>query len=226
MIAGNEKAIMAVVNGLYGLGAVMFTQINDKQTHVSGHASRPEIQRMYSLLKPQYVVPVHGETSHLMEHAKCAEEWGYKPLQIKPGFKLVLAGEGVTKAHTQDHAHPHGYNYVDGLYILGNDPVPLKERRKLSYDGVVSAAIAIRKSNGEWLGDVVVTTRGLIDEVKQKALLDKASSLCMKALDAVFADGLIDNTVQAGEVISQTLRKLFKQERGKTPSVMVQVVEV
>lgn len=228
MIAGNEKAIMNVINGLYGLGATMFTQINDKQTHVSGHASRPEIQRMYKLLKPHYVVPVHGETSHLMEHAQCATEWGYKPLHIKPGYKLVLAGEGVSEkgAYTQTHVHPHGYNYVDGLYILGNDPLPLKERRKLSYDGVVCAALAIRKSNGEWLGDVVVTTKGLIDEHKQKALLDKASSLSMKALDAVFNDGLIDNTAQAGEVISQTLRKLFKQERGKSPSVLVQVVEV
>ncbi|MFZ2587688.1 MAG: ribonuclease J [Alphaproteobacteria bacterium] len=226
MIAGNEKAIMTVINGLYSLGATMFTQINDKKTHVSGHASRPEIQRMYGLLKPRYVVPVHGETSHLMEHAKWAKEWGYTPLAIKPGYKLVLAGEGVEKAFTQTHVHPHGYNYVDGLFILGNDPLPIKERRKLSFDGVVSAAIAIRKSNGEWLGDVNISTRGLIDEQKQKAMITKASALCAKALETVFPDGLVDNTAQAGEVLSATLRKLFKQERGKSPSVLVQVVEI
>ena len=109
---------------------------------------------------------------------------------------------------------------------MGNDPLPIKERKKLSYDGVVSAALAVSRRNGEWLGDVTVSSKGLIDEAKQGNMLTKAAGLSMKALETVFPDGIIDNPQQAGEVISQTVRKYFKQERGKTPTVLVNVVEV
>ncbi|MCP5404810.1 MAG: ribonuclease J [Pseudomonadaceae bacterium] len=223
MIPGNERAILNTINGLYVRGAEVVTELTDRETHVSGHASRPEIQHMYSLLKPTYVVPVHGEPGHLTQHARCAEEWGYKPLQLTPGHKLVLAPE---TPFTQPHAYAHGYNYIDGLNILDNDALPVKERRKLSYDGVVSAALAIRATNGEWLGELSLSTKGLLDERLQKDILDRAAKHAMKALDAVFPDALIDEPQRAREVIGQSLRKSFKQERGKSPTVLVQFIEV
>lgn len=223
MIPGNERAILNTINGLYAQGAHVVSELTDRESHVSGHASRPEIKRMYEMLKPTYVVPVHGETSHMLQHAACAQEWGYKPLHLKPGHKLVLAPE---TPFTQSHAYPHGYNYVDGLNILDNEALPVKERRKLAYEGVVSVGMALRASNGEWLGELSLSTKGLLDERVQKDLLDRAAKHATKALDAVFADGLIDEPNRAREIIGQSIRKSFKQERGKSPTVLVNFVEV
>jgi ribonuclease J len=226
MIPGNERPILNVISQLYERGANVVSELTDRDTHVSGHGGRPDIERMYRMLNPAYVIPVHGEPLHLVEHANVAKGWGYTPLRLKAGHKLVLADEKGGKPYIQDHTYPHGYNYVDGLNILPHDPLQLKERRKLSYDGVVSAAIAVRRTNGEWVGDISLSTRGLLDERLQKKVLDRASGHAMKVLENVFPDGLIDDPRAAIEAISSSLKKSFKQERGKTPTIIVNIVEV
>lgn len=226
MIPGNERPILNVISQLYERGAIVISELNDRDTHVSGHGGRPDVQRMYKMLNPTYVIPVHGEPHMLVEHCAVAKSWGYQPLRLKPGHKLVLADDKGGKPHVQDHAYPHGFNYVDGLNILPHDPLQIKERRKLSYDGVVSAALAVRRSNGEWVGDISLSTRGLLDERLQKKLLDRAAGHAMKVLENVFPDGLIDDPRAAVEAVSSSLKKSFKQDRGKTPTIMVNIVEV
>lgn len=223
MIPGNERPILDVISGLYERGADVIGELVDKKTHVSGHGGRPDIQRMYKLLNPKYVVPVHGEGLHLVEHANVAKSWGYKPLRLKGGHKLVLA---PGDAHVAEHTYPHGANYVDGLNILNSEALPIKERKKMSYNGVVSAALAVRRSNGEWVGDLTLSTKGLIDERLQRKMIDKASGNAMKVLDSLFPDGFIDDQNQAREAISQSVRKSFRADRGKEPVVIVNIVEV
>lgn len=229
MIPGNERGILDVINGIYMRGALLRSELNDQRVHVSGHGGRPDMKRMYEMLKPTFVVPVHGEPSMLLEHRNFANELGYKGVNVFNGQKLVLAEEkqdGKEKApYVQKHAYPHGKNYIDGLNILENDPVILKERRKLSYDGVVSAAIAVRQDNGEWNGDVSLTTRGIIDEALQGDVLQAAQNACVDALERVFANGRIDDYERAGDVVTQTLRRAFKLHRGKNPTIMVQVAQ-
>jgi ribonuclease J len=223
MIPGNERPILDVVSGLYERGAHVINELTDRKTHVSGHGGRPDIQRMYKLLNPKYVVPVHGEGLHLVEHANVAKSWGYKPLRLKAGHKLVLApGE----AHVAEHTYHHGFNYVDGLNILNTEALPIKERKKMAYNGVVSAALALRKSNGQWVGDLTLSTRGLIDERLQRKMIDKAAGNAMKVLDSLFPDGFIDDQNQAREAITQSVRKSFRADRGKEPVIMVNFVEV
>lgn len=226
MIPGNEKPILTVINGLYAIGAEVFSEINDRDVHVSGHASQPEIKKMYSLIKPRYVVPVHGEPMHLLEHRRVADAWGYHGMLMKPGHKLVLANVQGDDAFIDPHAYHVGANYVDGLNILNNECLPVKERRKMAYDGVVAVGMAVSRRNKEWLGDLTITTKGLIDEQLQKALLDKANAACVKVLEKAFPDAIIDDLNMAREAISQSIRKTFKTERGKTPTVLVNVVEI
>jgi ribonuclease J len=226
MIPGNERAILNVINGLSALNVNVISELTDNDIHVSGHGSRQEIQRMYKLLKPKYVVPVHGEPYHLKPHGEFAKAEGYIPLQMKPGLKLVLGGEGVEKAHHGQHAHAHGFNYVDGLNILEHDPLVLRERRKLGFDGLVTAALAIRSHNKEWLGDLSLSTRGLLDEVLQRDIIVKGIQKTMQTLEKVFPDGIIDDQNRAAETITQALRKHFKLERGKAPVIVVNFVEI
>lgn len=183
---------------------------------------------MYKAIKPTYVIPVHGEPLHMKAHAELAREEGYTPIRLKAGHKLILAEEGNAsfKPALSQHTYPHGFNYIDGLNILENDPLILKERKKLGYEGLVTAALAIRTSNGEWVSDVSLTTRGILDEVLQADLLRTCVNKTHQALETVFQNGHIDDRTRAAEVISQTIRRHFKQERGKTPTVVVQFVDV
>jgi ribonuclease J len=225
MIPGNERGILNVINGLNMLDVNVISELNDREIHVSGHGGRPEIERMYGLLKPRYVVPVHGEPLHLRAHEAFAKTKGYTPLRLKPGYKLVLAGEGVEAAHTATHVYPHGFNYIDGLNILDNDPLILRERKAIGFNGLVSAALPLRK-NGQIAGSLSLSTRGLIDEVKQQKLLQTARNKAMQTLETIFPDRRIDNKQQAAEAITKALRHTFKMERGKTPSIVINLVEV
>ncbi len=225
MIPGNERGILNVINGLAMLDVNVISELNDHGIHVSGHGSREEIGKMYRLLKPRYVVPVHGEPLHLRAHEVYAKEQGYTPLRLKPGHKLILAGEGVDAAHSSSAVHPHGFNYIDGLNILDNDPLILRERKAIGHQGLVAAALPLRK-NGQIAGTISLSTRGLIDEVKQQKLLQLARNKAMQTLETIFPDRRIDNKQQAAEAITKALRHTFKMERGKTPTIVVNWVDV
>lgn len=230
MIPGNERAVLSVINGLSILGVRVISQINDSEIHVSGHPGRPDVRRMYKALKPKYVIPVHGEPYHLLAHAELVKQEGYQPLALKVGHKLVIAedaAEGKTfKPYHTTHTYPHGFNYIDGLNILENDPLVLKERRKLGYEGLVVAALAVNTRSSEWVSELSLTTRGLLDEIIQADILKGAVKKTTQALEAVFPNGVIDDRTRAADAISQTLRRHFKLERGKQPTVVVQFVEV
>jgi ribonuclease J len=227
MIPGNERGILNVINNLYTLGADVLSELTHDDIHVSGHAGRPEIERLYKLLKPKYVVPVHGEAAHIHAHAQIARDMGFIPLEIAVGKKLVIATDNVSdEPHIQQHAYPHGVNYIDGLHILENDTMLIKERRKMANEGVVSVSLAVKSSNKEWVSDLSVTTRGVIEERAQAGLLKKAVNAADKAMQVAFPDGIIDDYRRAGEAITLTMRRAFKLERGKQPTILVQVVEV
>lgn len=236
MIPGNERAILNVINGLSVLNTRVISELTDRKIHVSGHGGRPEIARMYALLKPKYVVPVHGEPVQMKAHAELAVELGYTPLRMKETRKLVIAEapkEGAESDaqkpfkpyHTQ-HIYPHGFNYIDGLNILDNDSLILKERRKLGFEGLVVAALAVNTRSGAWVSDISLSTRGVLDEVLQANVLKGAVAKVTQALETIFPDGRIDDRTRAAEVIQQTIRRHFKHERGKQPSTVVQFVEV
>jgi ribonuclease J len=223
MIPGNERPMLNVINSLYRMGAEVLSEVTHDDIHVSGHAYREDIIRMYKLLRPKYVVPVHGEALHMHAHALLAKELGHIPLEIFNGKKLIIGPEAP---HIQNHSYPTGINYIDGLNILENDTPILKERKKLAAEGVVSAALAIRQSNHEWVSDLTLTTRGLINEAVQGALLTRAAAAANKALEAVFPDGILDDRPRAAEVITQAVKRAFKLERGKQPTILVQFVDV
>ena len=182
-------------------------------------------------------------------HAELARTEGYTPILLKNGHKLVLAEplpeakqDAKPEAKQEDakdakqpkafrpyhtkHSYPYGFNYVDGLNILENDPLIIKERRKLSFDGVVLAAMAIRTTTGEWLGDITLSTRGLMDEVVQADILKEGIAKTTQALETVFPNGRIDDRQRANEVVQQTLRRHFKHQRGKQPTCIVTFVDV
>ncbi len=156
-IPGNEKAIQRVQDGLARRGCKVMTD-EDHMVHVSGHPARDELKRLYALVKPRHAVPVHGEWRHLQEHAALARECGSIPHLVEDGDVLRLSGnrpevvEGV----------PTGRLAVDGERLLPMDGAVIAARRRMLFNGVVMASLAV-DGQGRVLGDPQVSAPGLFD---------------------------------------------------------------
>ncbi|MBB5073105.1 ribonuclease J [Bartonella callosciuri] len=155
-IPGNEKAILEIQNRFIDMGIKVITN-EDSLVHVSGHPRRSELLQMYDWIKPQILVPVHGEAMHLAAQADLARQAGIKTVaEIRNGSVLRLAPEPVGVV---DQA-PVGRIYKDGCLIGDEDELGIHERRKLSYAGHVAVSLHMN-SKHELLGEVGLTTLGL-----------------------------------------------------------------
>ena len=146
LIPGNEPAIHRVIDGLYRTGADVF-HLPAYPVHASGHAAAEELRLMLSLVRPRWFIPIHGERRHLAHHAKIATEVGIAAdhVLICEDGDVVEVGE---KVHVIERA-PAGMTLVDGLGIGDVGEVVLRDRRKLSADGVVVVVVAVDAHHGQ-----------------------------------------------------------------------------
>jgi ribonuclease J len=154
-IPGNEREVGAIVNDLYRQGIEVITD-RTHLVHVSGHPRREEMKRLFEWVRPKVAVPAHGEAAHLSEHAAFARAQGV-PTVIRAfnGEVVQLSGEAGVVDQVQS-----GRMYRDGDLIVAASDRTIPERRKLSFAGVVSVAIAIDE-RGTLMSDAEVRTAGL-----------------------------------------------------------------
>ena len=129
--SGNEKAVSKVINELSIRGA----EVVRHDTHVSGHACQEELKLIYSLVRPKYAIPVHGEYRHLQANARIAEDLGIEKENIfimSSGDVLELDADA---AKVTDHVHT-GAIYVDGLGVGDVGNIVIRDRQHLSEDGI------------------------------------------------------------------------------------------
>lgn len=160
-IPGNEKSINQVKNNLSAAGMNIITPRDTKSIiHVSGHPCRDEIQQMLQWLRPQLVVPVHGERIQLDAHAAFAKECQVPETIVPSNGSVIRLAPGMPKiiAHV-----PTDVLAVDQKRIIRADHQSISARRKLQYTGAVHISLALDK-RGEILGKVKLETIGLTDE--------------------------------------------------------------
>ena len=155
-IPGNEKAVNRVINGLVTQGIEVITD-RDHLVHVSGHPRRGEMEEMYGWVKPKIVVPVHGEALHLFEHAALARRLGVKEVVTLRNGDVVRLAPGP--AEIVDEV-PEGRFYKDGRLLVRADQRTVADRRKLSFVGVVSVALAV-DDKGNLAADPTVDLIGI-----------------------------------------------------------------
>ncbi|MCW5838914.1 MAG: ribonuclease J [Anaerolineales bacterium] len=159
-IPGNEESVSRTINKLFQRGAhVVYDPL--EAVHVSGHASQEEMKFMLNLIKPKYLVPVHGELRHLHQHAALAESLGYSEENVAivengqviefQGGKMFM-GERV----------PGGYVFVDGSSVGDIGPAVMRERDALSRQGFVLVNLNVNRHNGKLLRDPEIITRGFM----------------------------------------------------------------
>jgi ribonuclease J len=180
-IPGNEKAVGRVINGLVSQGIEVITD-RTHLVHVSGHPRRAELEDMYSWVRPNIAIPVHGEALHLAEHAALARRCGVgQALVCRNGDMVRLAPNGV---EIVDEI-PAGRLYKDGKLLVEADSRTVADRRRLSFVGIVSVAIAL-DNKGELVADPDVDLTGipektadgeLIADLAYNAVLDTVEQL-------------------------------------------------
>jgi len=157
-IPGNEKAIAQVINGLVEQGVEVITD-RTHLVHVSGHPRRDELRDMISWVRPQILIPAHGEALHLAEHAALARKAGVpKVLVCRNGDLVRLAPDGP---EIVDEV-PSGRLYKDGSLLISAEARTVAARRRLSFAGMVSVALAL-SDKGQLMADPEVELIGLPD---------------------------------------------------------------
>ena len=159
IIPGNDREIYNLQNDLVELGVKVITE-KDEFVHVSGHPCREELRAMYEWARPQIAIPVHGEARHLEEHAEFALELGAeKSFAPRNGDLIRIAPDGPERIDKV----PSGRIYLDGDVLLPDGAAPMRERRKLSYAGLLAVSLVF-DGKGELIDDVRVTGSGVVDE--------------------------------------------------------------
>ena len=215
-IPGNEIAIGRIQNELAGKGIEMIT---DRQApiHVSGHPGRPELASMYEWIRPEIIVPVHGEMRHMMEHARFARTRGIPHGIVQKNGDLVrLAPDGPEKVGEEQV----GRFVLDGDVILPADGTTMNERRRLAFAGLISVAVPLNFDD-KVAGDIEIDLQGIPVEEDRAAFLEAA---CAAAGAAVGKSSGSEDRMR--EEVRLAVRRIATEWTGKKPVVTVLFVRV
>lgn len=219
-IPGNEKAVSKVINELSMKGANVIFQ----DTHVSGHACQEEIKLIYSLLKPKYAVPVHGEFRHLKAQASIAESLGIDKENIfilSSGDVLEMnpeSAEVVDKVQT-------GSILVDGLGVGDVGNIVLRDRQNLSENGIIIVALTLEKYSNQLLAGPDIVSRGFVYVRESENLMDEAREVVQDAIE----DCLYRNISDWGKiknVIRESLSDYLWKKMKRSPMILPIIMEV
>ena len=186
-IPGNEKAVSKVINELSRKGAKVIFQ----DAHVSGHACQEEIKLIYSLVKPKYAIPVHGEYRHLTAQKLVAEELGYSKDNIfilKSGNVLEI---DENSAAVTGSVHT-GAILVDGLGVGDVGNIVLRDRQHLSEDGIMIVVMTLERHSNVVLAGPDIVSRGFVYVRESEDLMDHAREVVELALDGCLDKGITD----------------------------------
>ena len=177
-IPGNEKAVSRVINELSQKGADVIFQ----DAHVSGHACQEELKLIYSLLKPKYAIPVHGEYRHLKANAKLAESLGIP----KENIFIMHSGDVLAldekEAKIVDKVHT-GAILVDGLGVGDVGNIVLRDRQHLAEDGILIVVLTLEKRTNQLLAGPDIVSRGFVYVRESESLMEEARQVLQEALE-------------------------------------------
>ena len=220
LIPGNENSVFRVINELTRYGAKVVHKAN-AMVHVSGHAAAGELLYCYNIVKPKYVMPVHGEWRHLKANAEIAIQAGV------PRDNAFIIENGIVVDLINHEAEvvgsvPCGFVYVDGQSIGDITESSLKDRRILGEEGFISVIVVIESQTGKIVAGPDIHARGFNED---EALFDEVRGQIETALTAAVAEG-VNGTHQLSQVVRRTIGGWVGQKHRRRPMIVPVVVEV
>ena len=219
-IPGNEKAVSNVINEVSMKGANVIFQ----NAHTSGHACQEEIKLIYSLVKPKYSIPVHGEYRHMKAQAELAEGLGIDKDHIfilKTGDVLEI---GEDSAKICDHVQT-GAILVDGLGVGDVGNIVLRDRQHLAEDGIVIAVLTLERHTGQILAGPDIVSRGFVYVREAEELMEEARSVVEDAMDACNSHHVTD-WAKIKNTIRDSLSDFLWKRTKRRPMILPIIMEV
>lgn len=220
-IPGNEKAVGSIINNLVLQGVEVLTD-RDHLVHVSGHPRRDELRDMISWVKPQLLIPVHGEALHLNEHAKLARAAGVPRVLVIRNGDLVKLGPGDPGIVGEV---PSGRLYKDGTILEDSKSRAVVERRRMAFSGCAFVAVAMT-AQGELVDEPEVDLVGIPEKNRAGEPLDDI------VFDAVMStiEGLPKARRRDADALAESVRRavraVINEHWGKKPACLVHVLTV
>jgi ribonuclease J len=223
MIPGNEKSIYRMMNHLSRRGArVVYERV--APVHASGHAQREEMRLMISLCRPKYLIPIHGEYRHLMEHRALGAAMGIDPENIfvlQDGDVLEIDADGAARGEPV----PVSRILVDGRAVGDVDEVVLRDRKHLSEDGMVLVLLAIDHATAEVVAGPDIVSRGFLYMDEHQEFFEDCRQVVIRALDECERESKEEWAV-VKTAVRRALKKFIKNETGRFPVILPVVLEI
>jgi ribonuclease J len=219
-IPGNEKTISRVINQLMSKGAEVIYE-GLMEVHVSGHAKQEEIKLLHALVKPKFLMPIHGEFKHLKHHKYLALSLGMKKENI------FLMGLGEVLELTEDTAKktsavPSGRVLVDGLGVGDVGNIVLRDRKHLSQDGLIIVVVSIEKETGQIISGPDIISRGFVYVRESENLMEEAKYAVRDALSG----GEDTEWSYLKTLIKDTLKEFVWIRTKRSPMILPVIMEV
>ena len=215
IIPGNEVAIGRIMNQLSDLGVKIVTE-KQAHVHVSGHPGRPELTQMYDWVRPQIVVPVHGEGRHLAEHARLALSHGVPHAVVQKNGDIIRLAPGEPAKLDEVRV---GRLVLDGDVILPANGPTISERRRISGSGLITVALPVG-ADGRLAGAPLIRPFGLPVEEDRDDFIADATEAATRA----FTSGSDEEKMR--EAVRLAVRRCATLWTGKKPLVEVMLLEV
>jgi ribonuclease J len=223
-VPGNEKAVEATINNLYREGAEVITN-KQLDIHSSGHAHREEIKLLLSILKPKYLIPIHGDYRRFIEHAKLAEEVG-----VPRDNSLILENGQIAEfdqsgGRVSSEKVPVGQVLIDGSGIGDVGEIVLRDRQTMAKDGIFAVILTVDGKNGKLLSSPDIISRGFVYMREAEELIENARDLAKK----IHADA-----IKSGPNSLDNLKKVLRDKLGdylyrqtqRSPMVIPVVIQI
>lgn len=219
-IPGNEKAVSRVINELSEKGANVIFQ----DAHVSGHACQEELKLIYTLLKPKFAIPVHGEYRHLKANAAIAESLGV------PKENIFIMHSGDVLAVDQDSAEvvdkvQTGAILVDGLGVGDVGNIVLRDRQHLAEDGILIVVLTLEKRTNQLLAGPDIVSRGFVYVRESEGLMEEARQVLYEALEKCLANRNADWS-RIKLVIRDTMSDFLWKRTKRKPMILPIIMDV
>lgn len=219
-IPGNEKAVANVINELSAKGAKVICQ----DTHVSGHACQEEIKLIYSLVKPKYSIPVHGEYRHLKTQAELAELMGID----KDHIFILTSGDVLTLSEKEGYVAEHvpaGDILVDGLGVGDVGNIVLRDRQNLAENGIIIVVMTFEKYSNQLLAGPDIVSRGFVYVREAENLLEDARKVVNDAVVECVEKNISD-WGKIKMVVKETLSDYLWKKIKRNPMILPIIMEV
>ncbi len=222
-IPGNEKFVTRVVNSLMKLGAhVVYESMYE--VHVSGHACQEELKLIYTLAKPKFYIPVHGEYKHLVKNAELAKKLGCPPENVLIGdIGNVIETDGATmKVVSQVQS---GKVLVDGFGVGDVGSIVLRDRKHLSQDGIIIVVVSIDRASGIVVSGPEIISRGFVYVRESEELMDESRQLLGDALSRCSSQELREwNALKTK--LRDTLSDYIYEKTKRSPMILPIIMEI